>query len=566
MNKFEFLDLVDEAVIVLNTNNEIIFKNNSMKNKFGDFLPIRKMAKYFNFDFNFEICPLNSDNLQKTTPLDLLLDSKENFSCFCSYQKSKDDYLYINLYSIKYKKFLVVIFKDVTSEINLERREVQIKELEEKNTDIKRELNKFAHLKQTAQEQVIKLAVLNRISTVIRESTELSEIINSALSEIHTQLGSVKTYFAKLSKDQLKIKYAVSLSGDNLLNTTILADRETVYNIKHKKIVLSSCLKEYPEAETTMPKGTRRLIIPVYYKSKQLGNIISLTTHKISLEDNIDIFNSISTQLASAIVQSELIEELNKKNKKLEKTLKELKDTQLQLINSEKLASVGQLVAGVAHEINTPIASINSNNDIISKLLKNKTELKEEQIKLITEINAIDKEAINRISNIVVSLKRFVHLDEATYQEADINEEIDTTLKLITHETKNKIEIIKNYSSIPKIKCYINMLNQVFMNILINACHSFSGIDRENKKIIITTEKDNDYLKISIKDNGKGMSTEVQKKIFEAGFTTKGIGIGTGLGLAICDRIIKLHKGAIIFYSKENQGSEFIIKIPVNIN
>ncbi len=561
MNKFEFLDLIDEAIIVLNNKNEIIFRNNTLKRKFGNFENISKITNYF----NFEICALNSDNLQNTTPMNLLLESKENFFCFCNYQKSKDEYLYINLYSIKYKQFLVVFFKDVTSSVNLERSEDEISALETKNTILQQETNKFAQLKQTAQEQVLKLAVLNRVSTAIRESTELSEIINSAMTEIHNLLGANKTYFGKLQGNKLKIKYALSLSKEDIMNTTIFLDRETIKNIKEKNISLNSCIKESLETEKTLPKGTKRLIIPICYKTKQLGNIISFTTHKISLEDNIDIFNSISTQLGSAIMQSELIEELNKKNKKLEKTLKELKDTQLQLINSEKLASVGQLVAGVAHEINTPLACINSNNDILNRLLKQKNELSEEQINTILELNNIDKEAINRISNIVISLKRFVHLDEATYQEADVNSEIDTTLKLITHETKNKIEIIKNYSQMPAINCYTNMLNQVFMNILINACHSFSGIEREKKKIIISTSIEDNYAKISFKDNGKGMSQSIQKHIFEAGFTTKGIGLGTGLGLAICDRIIKLHKGTITFNSETNRGSEFIIKIPTSI-
>lgn len=562
MNKFEFLDLIDEAIIVLNKKHEIIFRNNALKRKFGYFENISKISKYFNSD---ELYAINSDNIQKTTPLNLLLESKENFFCFCNYQKSKDEYLYINLYSIKYKDYLVIFFKDVTSTVNLERSEDEINALEIKNTQLKQETNKFAQLKQTAQEQVLKLAVLNRISTVIRESTEISEIINSAINEIHNHIGAQKTYFAKLKGNKLKIRYAQGLSADDITNTTITADDETIKNIKNNKIELNSCIKESVESKKTLPKGTKKLIIPIYYKSKQLGNIISFTAHGISLEDNIDIFNSISTQLGSAIMQSELIEELNKKNKKLEKTLRELKDTQLQLINSEKLASVGQLVAGVAHEINTPLACINSNNEIISRLLNINGQLTEEHIKMFTEINNIDREAINRISNIVISLKRFVHLDEADCQEANINNEIDNALNIIRHETKNKIEIIRNYSEMPEVKCYINMLNQAFLNILINACHSFSGINRENKKIIITTSTDKNSAIISFKDNGAGMSPGVQKRIFEAGYTTKGIGKGTGLGLAICDRIIKLHKGSISFKSKLNQGSEFIIKIPLNI-
>ncbi len=555
MNKFEFLDLIDESVLVLNSSDEIIFRNKTCKRKFGNFSSLERIKNYFNFG---DICVLDSDNISQT-PMDLVLSSKENFFCFCNYQKNKDEYLYINLYSIRYKKFLVVILKDETSSVKLERVMQEVKNLEEKNVSLNNKLTEFAKLKQTAQEQVLKLASLNRISTVIRESTEISEIINTAISEIHNSLGATKTYFALLSGNKLKIKYAQSLSGDDILNTVLTADNETIYNIKHNKISFLFCRKETPDYETTLPQGTKRLIIPVYYKTKHLGSIISFTTHNISLEDNIDIFNSISTQLSSSITQSELIDELNRKNKKLEKTLKELKDTQLQLINSEKLASVGQLAAGVAHEINTPLASINSNSEIISKLLKSDNP----QLSLIKELNSIDRDAISRISNIVTSLKRFVHLDESDFQKSDINLELDNILKLITHETKNKIEVVKNYSPLPPVECYINMLNQVFINILINACHSFINLERKDKKIVITTKQEGNFVLVSIKDNGIGISQEVKKRIFEAGFTTKGIGKGTGLGLAICERIVKLHKGTITFASKENEGSEFIVKIPV---
>ena len=176
---------------------------------------------------------------------------------------------------------------------------------------------------------------------------------------------------------------------------------------------------------------------------------------------------------------------------------------------------------------------------------------------MMTELNEIDKEAIQRISNIVTSLKKFVRLDEAELQEADINKELDLTLDLIRHETKNRIEVVKKYGKIPMVKCFPNMLNQVFTNILINACQSIEG----SGTITITTEFKKKKLIVKIKDTGKGIPQNQLTKIFTAGYTTKGVGVGTGLGLAISSKIIEKHKGEIIVNSEVGKGSEFIITI-----
>ena len=143
-------------------------------------------------------------------------------------------------------------------------------------------------------------------------------------------------------------------------------------------------------------------------------------------------------------------------------------------------------------------------------------------------------------------------------QEADINKEMDLTLEIIRHETKNKVEIEKHYGDIPLIKCYPNMLNQVFTNILINACQAIETAG----KIIITTEVKDNLLEVRIKDNGRGIPKENINKIFTAGFTTKGVGVGTGLGLAISQKIIDKHKGKIRVISDVGVGSEFIITLP----
>ena len=312
-------------------------------------------------------------------------------------------------------------------------------------------------------------------------------------------------------------------------------------------------MKEFTEAKP-FNELVQRVVLPIYHMNNRIGVIIVLTKQKTKFDDALEVLDGVSTQLGNAIIQAELYEKNARMVRELTRTLKELQDTQLKLINSEKMASLGQLVAGVAHEINTPIASIKSNNEIATKLI---SKLEDEKIaELLKEVNNIDKEAIERINRLVVSLRKFVRLDEADLQEADINKEIDLTLDLIRHETKNRITIVKNYGEIPPIKCYPNMLNQVFMNILVNASQAIEG----NGTVTIDTIYENNNLIVKIKDNGCGIKEP--EKIFFAGYTTKGVGVGTGLGLAISQKIIDKHEGKIEVKSQINIGSEFIITIP----
>ena len=322
------------------------------------------------------------------------------------------------------------------------------------------------------------------------------------------------------------------------------------------KVHTSACIKESLSDEQTLRKGTQRAIIPIFDGKKTIGAIIALTVQSSVLKANTELLQTIVEQLTGAVIRTMLTENIKQQNQKLKSTLKELEETQLQLINSEKLASLGQLVAGVAHEINTPLGSINSNNEMIKRMIdKNAVS---NNIDILKDLNEIDSEAVKRISTIVKSLKKFVRLDEAELQPADINKELDLTLQLVNHELKNKVTVHRDYSELPLINCYVNMLNQVFMNLIVNACHSIS----EKGDIFIKTEVMDNMLTVSVRDNGSGIAEKNKDKIFNVGFTTKGIGVGTGLGLAIAQKIIAKHKGTISFTSEEGVGTEFIVKIP----
>ena len=386
----------------------------------------------------------------------------------------------------------------------------------------------------------------------MRESIDISSIILPTLRELSVIFGAFRAYYASYGHNVFKITHTLDEEETGM---AIMFDSMVMRKIGEKQISYTRCLKEFLSAKP-FKESTQRIVVPIYHMNELLGVVVLISRQRREINEAMDILENISSQLGTAIVHAKLYKKNLETVQELKETLKELNDTQLQLINSEKMASLGQLIAGVAHEINTPVAAIKSNNEIFTKLIQKIDD--EKLATILTDINSTDKEAIQRINQLVISLKKFVRLDEAELQEADINREIDLTLDLIRHETKRRITIEKNYGDIPNIRCYPNMLNQVFMNVLVNACQAI-----ENEGVItITTLFENNLLKISIKDTGKGIAQENLEKIFLAGYTTKGVGVGTGLGLAISSKIVAKHNGKIDVFSKENEGSNFIITIP----
>ncbi|WP_204103969.1 MULTISPECIES: PAS domain S-box protein [Spirulina sp. CCY15215] len=299
--------------------------------------------------------------------------------------------------------------------------------------------------------------------------------------------------------------------------------------------------------------------------------------------------------------ESEL--KLKQQAQDLENTLRELQRTQGRLVQSEKMSALGQLVAGVAHEINNPVNFIHGNltpveeyvNDLLLALdiyRQHYTDLNPEIAEQLEELD-IDflkedlpkvvnsmKEGARRIREIVLSLRTFSRLDEAEFKDADIHEGLDSTLTILQHRLKAKpespaIQVIKNYDNLPRINCYAGQLNQVFMNILGNAIDALEERDKtrtweeiqENPSIIsITTElkKAESLVAIKICDNGVGIPEDLKNRIFDPFFTTKAIGKGTGLGMSISYQIIvEKHGGQLSYISPPEGGAEFTIELPL---
>ncbi len=267
-------------------------------------------------------------------------------------------------------------------------------------------------------------------------------------------------------------------------------------------------------------------------------------------------------------------QDLNEKNTQLQQTLAELRDMQQQLIMQEKMASLGTLVAGVAHEVNNPIGAVNSASDVLSRgidIIQNTVaagkaleDIKENAkfhrtLEMLRVNSAVIATAAQRITKIVRSLKDFARLDEAEFKEADIHKGLDSTLTFVGHELKDKVQVIRDYGDIPLTTCYPHLLNQVFMNLLLNALQAI--VDKGTIRIETSADGRNVYIRVS--DNGKGILPEHLARIFDPGFTTKGMGIGSGLGLSICYSIMQKHKGTIDVESQVGKGTTFTLKLPI---
>ncbi len=282
---------------------------------------------------------------------------------------------------------------------------------------------------------------------------------------------------------------------------------------------------------------------------------------------------------------------LEDKNQEIELAYLELKNTQSQLVNAEKMSSLGQLTAGIAHEINNPINFVSSNinplkrdvDDVISifeetERLAKKSLPEEDYLKIQAMKNDLDydyvkneinqllegmRDGANRTVEIIKGLKLFSRVDETDLKKVNLEDGLNSTLILLNSSIKHHLKVTTNFSNIPNVECFGGKMNQVFMNVLSNAVQAIKSTEREDGEIVITTTTDEGKVRISIADNGPGMTEEVKVKLFEPFFTTKPVGEGTGLGLSIVYKIIERINGNIKVNSIINEGTEFIITLPI---
>jgi len=315
------------------------------------------------------------------------------------------------------------------------------------------------------------------------------------------------------------------------------------------------------------------LLVPILYGVDLLGVIA--VGHKISGDylatDDRLLLRTLANQSAIAIENAKAFDEIAKLNETLEARVEErtmeLRETQAQLVHSEKMKSLGQLVAGVAHELNNPIGFVHANlqllDEYVEKLLAGQnTESETQRVREgITKLLTRSREGTERVKKIVQDLRTFSRMDQAEIQEVNLHEEIDRTLALMEPRFKNCITVERDYAELPDVRCYPGQLNQVFLNLLMNACDAIEG----EGTISIRTRPLAEGVELSFADDGPGIPPEVVGRIFDPFFTTKDVGAGTGLGLSLSHGIIERHDGSIRVESELGRGATFIIELPLDV-
>jgi signal transduction histidine kinase/response regulator RpfG family c-di-GMP phosphodiesterase len=482
--------------------------------------------------------------------------------------------------------------------------EDQKKEIEQKNTELEHKVKQRTEQLQQKNEEIQlqrdqieatfnNVKLLSKIGRQITSTLSIEKIVETVYENVNNLMDATIFSIGVLHKDEGSIEFSGAMEKGEKLPTFHYSmedeNRAAIWCLKNRKeIIINDFQTEYNKYIKNINKPVAGntpeslVYLPLMSMEGPLGTL-SVQSFKKHIYNNyhIDILRTLASYITIAIQNANSYRQMTR-------AFEDLKTAQTKLVESEKMASLGVLTAGVAHEINNPVNFISAgietligtyadikellglflrlepgsaDSDLWHQINRMKDEMHAgESLAEADQLLASIKTGARRTAEIVKGLRNFTRLDENDMKKANLEEGIDNTLVILNNQLKNRIEVIREYGNVPHINCFPGQLNQVFMNLIHNAAQAIL----QKGTIRINTSYDEQEVVIRISDDGPGMTEAVRSHIFEPFFTTKPVGKGTGLGLSIAYGIIEKHKGSIEVQSQEGVGTEFKLTLPLH--